>query len=86
MEEEDVHKNLIILIESPYIHSLPKVKVVPKSLRHCFFFLVNVECLVKGFKVSRMLYANMILFINIGNYFKQKIIFIMTLSVAHWDT
>lgn len=38
MEEEDVHKNLIILIESPYIHSLPKVKVVPKSLRHCFFF------------------------------------------------
>ena len=39
----------------------------------------------RGFKASRSLIANMIPFVNIGNFFKWKIIYIMTYRVAHWD-
>ena len=42
--------------------------------------------MLKGLKVSRLLIANMILFINISNLLKWKIIYVMTCSVAHWDT
>ena len=40
----------------------------------------------RGLKVSRLLIANMIPFVNISNFFKWKIIYFMTFRVAHWDT
>ena len=40
----------------------------------------------KGLKVSHPLIASMILLANISDFLKQRIIYIMTFSVAHWDT
>ena len=41
----------------------------------------------QGLKVSRPLIANMILFVNMSNFFKWKNNYIMTFRVvAHWDT
>ena len=40
----------------------------------------------RGLKESRPLIANIIPFINISNFFKRTNIYIMTFSVAHWDT
>ena len=40
----------------------------------------------RGLKVSRMLIVDMILFANIINFLKRKIIVIMAFIVAHWDT
>ena len=39
-----------------------------------------------GHKVSRLLIANLISCVNISKFFKRKIIYIMTLRVAHCDT
>ena len=37
-------------------------------------------------KVARLLIANMITFVNMSNFFKWKILHIMTFRVTHWDT
>ena len=37
-------------------------------------------------KVLHKLIANMILFLNINNFLKWNFIYIMTCSVADWDT
>ena len=39
----------------------------------------------RGLKVSHPLITNMILLANISNFLKQRIIYMMTSSVAHWD-
>ena len=40
----------------------------------------------RGLKVSHLLLANMIPFVNISNFFKWKNVYFMTFRVAHWDT
>ena len=40
----------------------------------------------RDFKVSSLLNANMILFINISEKLSEKNIYIMAFSVAHWVT
>ena len=63
------------------------------STIHHLWFLVsntllanNLNEVPRGFKVSRVLIGNMIIFINISNFLKWEIIYIMTFSVARWDT
>ena len=36
--------------------------------------------------MSCLLTVNMVLFINISNFCRWNFVYIMTLSVAHWDT
>ena len=40
----------------------------------------------RGLNESHMLITNMNLFVNISNFFKWICIYIMTFSVAYWDT
>ena len=40
----------------------------------------------KDTKVSRILIGNIMLFVNTSMFFQREIIYIMTLTVAHWDT
>ena len=40
----------------------------------------------RGLKVSYLLTANLISFVNMSNFLKWKLIYTMTFRVAHWDT
>ena len=42
--------------------------------------------MLRCLKVSRLLIANMIVFVHVSNILKWKFIYIMTFRVAHWDT
>jgi hypothetical protein len=48
-------------------------------------FTTGLNYMPRGFKVSRLIIANMIPFINISNFFESYIINILTFRVARWD-
>jgi hypothetical protein len=65
----------------------------PSLYLHCLWYLVSCTLFAKdlnwapkGLKVSRLLIADMILFVTISNFLKCQNILSMTFNIAHWDT
>ena len=72
---------------------LTKVKQMSTKTTTLFMVFSAIYIICKGpkldpsgLKVSRLLIANMILFVNIGYFLSENFIYIITFSIAHWDT
>ena len=51
-----------------------------RYLESCTLFAEGLNQMHEGLKVSQLLIANMILFVNFSNYINQKLIHIMTFT------